>query len=282
MARKITAIHTSAVMLNQRAVEFGVPPSESANRTIPVTGIRMRNHLQNATYSESGLPKIIMSFSFLSSCSLGFLKEFLSQLARTVDRVAISKVFELEKLTQFNLALHSLALRIGAAPGPIDRFLFGLHLNYPITADQFLGFRKWTVDHYALISGEPDPRALRAGLESGSVDEHARLGELFVVCGHRVYELFAGHHAGFRVFTGLHYHHESHCCVSRCFDFGAGLNSLSCWYIERTRIGSTVGANFSSRKGDRQFQGSAGSQWCPNAQPGSSRRRRWLHRHSQR
>src|SRR5262245_20664306 len=50
-------------MLTHLAVDVGTPPRDSASRTIPTTRIKTRTTLENATYSDRGLPKIIMRFS---------------------------------------------------------------------------------------------------------------------------------------------------------------------------------------------------------------------------
>src|SRR5438046_10578698 len=48
-------------MLSHFTIEADTPPRDSASRAIPTTRIKARNGLQNATYSDRRLPKIVIS-----------------------------------------------------------------------------------------------------------------------------------------------------------------------------------------------------------------------------
>src|SRR2546422_4559147 len=48
-------------MLSHFTIEADTPPRDSASRPIPTTRIKARNGLQNATYSDRRLPKIVIS-----------------------------------------------------------------------------------------------------------------------------------------------------------------------------------------------------------------------------
>src|SRR5262249_23682538 len=62
----------------------------------------------------------------------------------------------------------------------------------------------------APVAGEADASALRARLEAGEVEEHARLRELFVELAHRREELLVRHRSRFAVLRRLYEHHETH------------------------------------------------------------------------
>src|SRR5678815_1746955 len=71
----MTARNVSAVMVTQRTVVFGAPFTESTSRTMPTRGIRIRKGPQKATYSESGLLKMVMrKFSFQRYVERAFRK----------------------------------------------------------------------------------------------------------------------------------------------------------------------------------------------------------------
>src|SRR5207253_11344443 len=99
----------------------------------------------------------------------------------------------------------------------------GLHLNDPVSGDEFLGLGEGAVDD----SRELDAGALGARLEPGAIEEYAGFHQLLVVLADRGKEIFARHDACFRVLAGLHNHHESHGHVS--FNF----------YVERGTAKST-------------------------------------------
>src|SRR6185503_11311841 len=71
-----------------------------------------------------------------------------------------AEVRRLEHLT--NLDLGFAGGGIGAALDPFDRLLLRLHLPQPVAGDELLRLAERPVDHGALVSGEPDARALRA------------------------------------------------------------------------------------------------------------------------
>src|SRR5262249_28567026 len=145
-------------MLSHFAVEFGAPPIESASRAIPTIGIRMRNGLQNATYSDKRFPKIVIKFSCIGLRL--FLSEFCFQFASLFDCIARTEIFQLEQLTNLDVTFRAFTVRIGRLFGPFNRLLFGFHLDEPVAGNQLLRFRKWTVEYRALPPGKPDAGAL--------------------------------------------------------------------------------------------------------------------------
>src|SRR2546425_194162 len=62
--------------------------------------------------------------------------------------------------------------------------------------DQLLRLGERPVDHGALVSREPDPRALRTRLEPLGREQHAGFRQLLVVLSHRGQELLVRKHAG--------------------------------------------------------------------------------------
>src|SRR6185437_144044 len=138
------------------------------------------------------------------------LLHLLAEFARAVHRVAGSKVVQLEKLADLDFTFLTLAMRSGNPFSPFDRLFPGLHLNDPVSGDQFLSLGEGAINNGALASGKLDARAFGTGLEAGEVEQHAGLHQLLVVFAHRGKNLFARHNARFRILTGLHNHHESH------------------------------------------------------------------------
>src|SRR5262249_4039679 len=68
----------------------------------------------------------------------------------------------LKHLADLDLALR--LVRVGAAFDQLDRFLLGLDLEDPVAGDQLLGFCERAVDHGALVTREPDTRALPSSI----------------------------------------------------------------------------------------------------------------------
>src|SRR4051794_26723898 len=86
MAKYTTPIHTATVMLRNLAVEFGTPSSDSTSREIPISRIKTRNTLQKRTYSDKGLPKIVITVSFRKMPSRHSLFSILGQTGDLHDR----------------------------------------------------------------------------------------------------------------------------------------------------------------------------------------------------
>src|SRR5437773_6381057 len=141
---------------------------------------------------------------------LFFLRKFLPHLAGAVDRLTRAKIVQLEELAELNFAFLALAAQVGDALGPLDRLFPRLHLDDPVSGDEFLRFGKGAVDHRALASGKLDAGARGAGLEPGQVEQHAGLHQLLIVLTYGRKDLLARLFARFRVLAGLHDHHEPH------------------------------------------------------------------------
>src|SRR5713101_7538110 len=107
---------------------------------------------------------------------IDMLRGFLLQLGR--------KVTILKHLANLNQAV----FRQGAALGPFDGLLLGLHLNDPEAGNHFLGFGKRTVGYDALAGGYPDARPPGAGVEPLGPKQHtsSRGTRLRVSAGKRV------------------------------------------------------------------------------------------------
>src|SRR5439155_449743 len=98
--------------------------------------------------------------------------EFFPHLPMLLDRRAGSKVFQFEELANLDLTFLALTLRIGRPLGPFDSFFFRLHVDDPITGDQFFGFSKGPINHGLLSSRELDSRSFGARLQSREIDEN--------------------------------------------------------------------------------------------------------------
>src|SRR4029079_14610680 len=93
-----------------------------------------------------------------------------------------AEVLVLEHLSDFDLAF---ALHwIRAALHPLDRFFLRLALPEPKTGNQFLRLGERPLDDRAILSGEPNTRALRARLEALASQHDAGFDQLFVVLPH--------------------------------------------------------------------------------------------------
>src|SRR5712692_4567098 len=92
------------------------------------------------------------------------------------------EVFRLEHLANLDLRLAREGIR--AALEPFNRLCLRLHLPQPEAGDQLLRLGERPVDHGALDSREPDPRALRAWLEPLGGKQHAGFRQLLVVLPH--------------------------------------------------------------------------------------------------
>src|SRR5712692_643584 len=99
------------------------------------------------------------------------LLELFAELARAIDRLAGTEVVHLEKLADLDFAFLAWVRR-GGALGPFDRLFPGLHLNDPVSGDEFFGFGEGAVDDGALGSRELDAGALGTRLEPGAIEEH--------------------------------------------------------------------------------------------------------------
>src|SRR6266536_1373506 len=112
--------------------------------------------------------------------------------------------------------LADLDLRLGAREGiraalhPLDGLFPGLGLDEPEARDELLRLRERPVHDRALGPRELDADALRARLEALPGQQHAGLGQLFVVLAHLLEELGVREGARFRLLRGLDQDHESH------------------------------------------------------------------------
>src|SRR6266480_2062505 len=147
-------------------------------------------------------------FLLLRSSRLLLLPDF--HLAKALDRLARSEVFQLEELPDLDFGLSSVDGRIGKAPRPFHRLFARLHLDDGVAGDELLRLGKGPVDHGALRARVFDSPALRARLQARGIEQHSRLLQLLVVLLHLRHKLLGRHHARFRVLRGLDYHHESH------------------------------------------------------------------------
>src|SRR5207247_9034748 len=90
------------------------------------------------------------------------------------------EVFRLEHLANLDLGLAFEREGIRAALDPFNRLCLRLHPPQPEAGDQLLCLGERPVDYGALVSQEPDPRALRARLEPLCREPHA--GLLYRLC----------------------------------------------------------------------------------------------------
>ncbi len=73
-------------------------------------------------------------------------------LAKAFDGLALSEVFELEKLTDLDLSFLAVDCGIREALGPFDRLVPRLHLDDRVAGDQLFGLRERPVCESALAS----------------------------------------------------------------------------------------------------------------------------------
>src|SRR5258708_35305874 len=144
-----------------------------------------------------------------------------------VDGFALAEIGQLEKLAHFDFAVVA-GMRRRRALGPLESFFAGLHLNDPVACDELLSCGEGAINHGAsVVYGEFDARALGAGLETGEIEQHAGLHQLFVVLAHSGKQLFTGHDTGFGLLTGFYHHHEFHGYLS----FGSSLRILRHYWV---------------------------------------------------
>src|SRR5213594_328561 len=143
------------------------------------------------------------------------LAQALLSRAKLARGVARREVLGLEHLADLHLGVLE-----RSTLEPLDRLRLGLHLPEPEAGDQLLGLGERPVDHGPLPAGEPDPRALRAGLEPLGREHHARLGQLLVELLHVGKDLLVGEDAGLGVLVGFDDHHETHFLPPSGFGFG--------------------------------------------------------------
>src|SRR6266702_4368816 len=62
--------------------------------------------------------------------------------------------------------LEHFVVRSGAALSPFNRLLLRFHLNHPIATEYLFRFRKWSVGHLGLPSGERDARPHRGWVQA--------------------------------------------------------------------------------------------------------------------
>src|ERR1700685_1037877 len=122
---------------------------------------------------------------------------------------------------------------------PFECFFVRLHLDDPISGDQFLRLRKRPTHNRFLPTREIlHSKALRTPLQTRRIEQDARLRKLFVVGSHRCDQLLARHLPRLRVFARLHDHHVSHRLLSSDFDPGWCGSGLC-----RSNPASTVASN---------------------------------------
>jgi pimeloyl-ACP methyl ester carboxylesterase len=71
--------------------------------------------------------------------------------------------------------------RIGEPSGPVERFLFRIHLNQRVAGDELLGLGERSVDEGSLAAGILDAKASRARMKSQCVQQDARLLQVHVI-----------------------------------------------------------------------------------------------------
>ena len=125
-----------------------------------------------------------------------------------IDCGALAEVLKLEELADLDLAVPVMRLR--APLHPLDRFGLVLHLDDPVAGDQLLGLGERPVDHAALVAGEANAGAFRAGLQAGRIEHDAGLDHLLVELRHFAEHLLRRHPAGFGLLARLDDHHETH------------------------------------------------------------------------
>src|SRR5205823_2033840 len=139
---------------------------------------------------------------------LWVLLKLLAEFTCAIHRFAWAEVVQLEELADLDFAF--LAVGSRGALGPLDSLLPRLHLDDPVSGDEFLGLGKGAVNHRGPASRELDTGALGGGLETGEIEEHTGFHQLLVVFAHRGKNLLARHDARFRLLVGLDDHHETH------------------------------------------------------------------------
>src|SRR4051812_38234085 len=118
--------------------------------------------------------------SFLSWLSPLFFMaaKVLFQFPRLINGVTRRKIVDFEKLPEFDFAVTQ--MRIRAAESPIHGFLSGIHVDQPISGNEFLRLCKWPIDHTSFVSGKPDTESFGAGLKPCAIEKDACLDHLFV------------------------------------------------------------------------------------------------------
>src|SRR5215471_15077962 len=103
----------------------------------------------HATLQAAGLSPLLLLFF-----------ELFPQIAMTVDCFARSEIFQLEKLTNFDLGFALQARLKGDALGPFDGLFARLDLDNPISRDELFRLGKGPVGNGALAAGKLNADAL--------------------------------------------------------------------------------------------------------------------------
>src|SRR6267143_5492209 len=206
----------------------------SATFTTVVSRTVIRSPRQRTMSASQRFRWSMLLVTIISPLSLLLLlPEVLLHLAKALDRLARSEILELEELPDLDLGFLAIAGGIGITPRPFHRLFPRLHLDNRVAGDQLLNLGEGPVDHGALGSRVLDSPALLARLEPGGIEQHPGFLQLLVVLLHLADELLGGHHARFRVFRRLDYHHESH----GDFSVWLGSGKILALTVRRTRLG---------------------------------------------
>src|SRR6202040_2385659 len=103
------------------------------------------------------------------------LHQFALEPACVLDRRAWTEIIELEQLAKLDLAFRTVAVRRGAALGPVDRLLLRVDLDQPVTGDQLLRLGERSVDDGGPSAGEFYARPFRAGLQTRKIKQDSGL-----------------------------------------------------------------------------------------------------------
>src|SRR5690606_7299043 len=131
--------------------------------------------------------------------------------------------------------------RVGAAPGPLHRFLHRADLPDPEARHQLLRLGEGAVGHRPLCSVEVNPLPEPARLEPVTGEHDPRLDQLLIVLAHLLEHLLRplhleGTRLGLRLLRGLHDHHDPHVTS---FMVGNGSDGLLYRYVDWANRNST-------------------------------------------
>src|SRR5205809_3429581 len=161
-----------------------------------------------------------------------------AHLAKPLHRLAVPEVVQLEQLADFDFGFRVLAHGIGKTPRPFDRLFPGLDLNEGVAGDELLRLGERSVDHAALPARVSDEPALRARLQTRSVEQRPRPLQLLVLLRHRREHRLFRHGTTFRVLRRPDDDHVPHCRRSSLLLLDSPLGGL---FTQPLLLGSELG-----------------------------------------